>query len=123
MKIVIDVLYSVVLYLSYRSDSRLELNTTKIHDMINTYIDSYKDGQHFVAAYFNEGHFTTTVANHQAFDSYDAAESFEAKVRRFDPTLDQLAGSDLWTVTSVAESYELQCDRHAVGSLDMDREF
>ncbi len=122
MKIVIDVLYSVVLYLSYRSDSRLELNTTKIHDMINTYIDSYK-GQHSVVAYFNEGHFTTTVVNHQAFDSYDAAESFEAKVRRFDPTLDQLAGSDLWTVTSVAESYELQCDRHAVGSLDMDREF
>ena len=89
--------------------------------MIHTYIDSYKGGQHFVVASFNEGHFTTTVAHHQAFDSYDAAESFEAKVRRFDPTLDQLADSDLWTVTSVAESYELQSDRHAVGSLDMDR--
>jgi len=90
--------------------------------MINTYIESYK-GQHFVAASFNEGHFTTTVANHQSFTCYDKAEAFEAKVRRFDPTLDQLADSDIWTVTSVAESYELQRNRHAVGSLDMDREF
>ena len=90
--------------------------------MINTYIDSYK-GQHSVVAYFNEGHFTTTVVNDKTFTFYDEAEAFEAKVHRFDPTLDQLAGSDLWEVASVSESYESQCDRHAAGSLDMDREF
>ena len=36
MKKGIDVLYSVVLYLSYRSDKRFESNLKKIHDMKTT---------------------------------------------------------------------------------------
>ena len=112
-------MHSRIVFLSPQLYTQTKPNQTKPNQM-KTSIETHK-GQYFVTASFSEGHITTHLENSLSFSDYKDAELFEAKLYRFAPTVDQLANSDMWGVTSVSESYELQAALHATGVLDMDR--
>tara|TARA_R110000744_G_scaffold349539_1_gene455199 strand:- start:1563 stop:1796 length:234 start_codon:yes stop_codon:yes gene_type:complete len=56
-----------------------------------------------VIAYYQEDHWQIQCGSHQNFKDFEAAEVFEEKVQRWQPTLKQLQGSDIWSVLSVTQ--------------------
>lgn len=87
---------------------------------MTTSIQCYKN-QSFVEVLYVDNDYSTIFSS-VAFDTYEKAEAFEAKVLRFFPSSEELGASAKWQCLGVIPSYELQCSQHATGALDMDRE-
>jgi hypothetical protein len=85
-------------------------------------LDDPKLKDFILVCYFAEPKFTTTWVCHKSFPTREAAEVFKKRAEAFGATEETLVRSKIWHVASVRENYEYQCELHAQGRLNMDRE-